>query len=135
MLLISGALRQPASQHLARMLVIVRATLGVQMARLFLLVVLLLAACSHGFTDDDIQRLQQDIKEHYEKEQGKELGIGFKVVDVALIRTNDYELTGYAKVEPKAKGQVVPLELQLNCTARMDQQNRSVIWQCKPSGQ
>jgi hypothetical protein len=108
--------------------------MGVEMPRLSLIVVvLLLAACSRGFSDDDIQRLQQDIKEHYEKEQ-KDLGFGFKVVDVALVRTNDYALTGYAKVQPAAKGEVAPLQLQLNCTAQMDKQNRSVIWQCQPSG-
>jgi hypothetical protein len=109
------------------------------MPRLFLIVVvLLLAACSPGFTDDEIQRLQTDIKEHYEKEQGKELGLRYKVLDVALIRANDYELTGYAKVEPQVKGMKsgpLHLQLQLSCSARMDQQNRSVIWQCKPPGQ
>ena len=56
------------------------------------------------------------------------------MVDVALIRANDYALTGYAKVQPAAMGGVAPLQLQLNCTAQMDKQNRSVIWQCQPSG-
>ena len=105
------------------------------MQRLFFLIVmvLLLAACSRGFSDDDIERLQQDIKAHYEKEEPLGL-LGFKVVDVEFVRANDYELTGYAKMQPAAKGQVVTLQVQLNCTAHMDRQNRSVIWQCQPSG-
>jgi hypothetical protein len=103
------------------------------MPRLFVIVVLLLAACSRGFSDDLIQRLQNDIKAHYEKEEPLGL-IGFKVVDVAFVRANDYELTGYAKMQPAAKGQGVTLQVQLNCTAHMDRHNRSVIWQCEPSG-
>jgi hypothetical protein len=107
------------------------------------LVVLLLAACSRGFSDDDIESLKKDIKAHYEKEEPLGL-IGFKVVDVAFVRANDYELTGYAKMQPAekgqvvtrpaAKGQVMTLQVQLDCTAHMDRQNRSVIWQCQPSG-
>ena len=104
------------------------------MPRLFLIVVVLLvAACSRGFSDDDIESLKKDIKAHYEKEEPLGL-IGFKVVDIAFVRADDYELTGYAKMQPAAKGQVVTLQVQLNCTAHMDRQNRSVIWQCDPSG-
>jgi hypothetical protein len=54
------------------------------------------------------------------------------VTDVAMIRANDYELTGYAKVTVAGLGPAPFLPLQLNCTARMDRQNRSVIWQCQP---
>jgi hypothetical protein len=116
------------------------------MPRLFLFVLLLLAACSRGFSDDDIESLKKDIKAHYEKEEPLGL-MGFQVVDVAFVRANDYELTGYAKMQPVAKGQVVTLpaakgakgqvmtlQVQLDCTAHMDRQNRSVIWQCQPSG-
>jgi hypothetical protein len=104
------------------------------MPRLFVIVVLLLAACSRGFSDDDIESLKKEIKAHYEKEEPLNLGIGFKVTEIAMVRANDYELTGYAKMQPAAKGEVAPLQLQLNCTAHMDRQNRSVIWQCQPSG-
>jgi hypothetical protein len=113
------------------------------MPRLFVIVVLLLAACSRGFSDDDIESLKKDIKAHYEKEEPLGL-LGFKVVDVAFVRANDYELTGYAKMQPVEKGrvvtlpaakrQVMTLQVQLNCTAHMDRQNRSVIWQCDPAG-
>jgi hypothetical protein len=117
------------------------------MPRLCLLVVvLLLAACSRGFSDDDIESLKRDITAHYEKEEPLGL-LGFKVVDVAFVRANDYELTGYAKMQPVEKGRVVTLpaakgqkgqamtlQMQLDCTAHMDRQNRSVIWQCQPSG-
>lgn len=110
------------------------------MPRLFLIVVvLLLAACSRGFSDDDIESLKKDIKAHYEKEEPLGL-LGFKVVDVAFVRSNDYELTGYAKMQPAAKGrgmtkgQSLTLQVQVDCTAHMDRQNRSVIWQCQPSG-
>ena len=104
------------------------------MPRLCLLVVvLLLAACSRGFSDDDIESLKRDITAHYEKEEPLGL-LGFKVVDVAFVRANDYELTGYAKMQPAAKGQGLTLQVQLNCTAHMDRQNRSIIWQCQPAG-
>jgi len=110
---------------------------------MLLIVVFLLAACSHGysFTDQDIQRIQNDMKAKYEK-QIKEIPVpmpkGGKVTtDAALIRVNDNELTGYVSMELKtgAKADDPVLRWQYNCKAQMDKQNGSIIWQCQGPNQ
>ena len=85
------------------------------------LVVALLAACSHGFSDDDIKQAEADIRHNYEKQ-------GFKVTDVALIRDGASHLTGYVQIEKKIIGQKVKVQLQ--CSAKMDSEGGRYLWSC-----
>lgn len=71
-----------------------------------------------GFSDDDVAKIEQSIRENFEKRGG------VTVEEVQMIRVEPRRLQGFAKLKLPLIGAV-----SRTCTATMGEDGRS-IWQC-----
>ena len=83
------------------------------------LVVVVLAACESGFTDEDIEQAKKSIRAEYAKKSG------VKVVDVQLIKESPRKLSGFVKF--RIGGSPI---IMSDCTATWGE-NGQYIWRCQ----
>jgi outer membrane protein assembly factor BamA len=84
----------------------------------------LTTACTsqRSFNQADIARVENDITT-------KVSGQGFAVEQVKMIKDSDRHLSGYVKAK-RSSGVLRP-ETVKHCTATMDQDSGTYIWECK----
>jgi hypothetical protein len=86
---------------------------------------LLLFGCNKGFKPEEIQSIENEIKQSYIKK-------GWHEVEVTLVKNSDYQLTGFVKGisgQLSYYFQVIPLSASCNVTKDMD--SNKYFWTCK----
>lgn len=73
-----------------------------------------------GFSDADIERVRQSIRQEYAKKEG------ITVVDVTMIKKSNRELTGFVQLKASAGDD----SQTVDCTASMAESGGQYIWRC-----
>ena len=81
----------------------------------------LTVGCGTGFSDADIDKVKQSIREEFSKRDG------VTITDVEMLRESPKKLTGFVKAQVSMFG--VSREIMSACTATMGDSNE-YIWNC-----
>jgi len=82
-----------------------------------------LSACKSGFSDDDVKKIQDDIRAEFSKKQGVE------VLDVQMLKESPNKLTGFAKIKV-ALPFGLHKEVTKNCSALKGEGDGKSMWKC-----
>jgi hypothetical protein len=86
---------------------------------------LLIAGCQQpSFSDADIAKLKSEIEANATSQ-------GFTVNEIGLIKKDDRELSGFAKLSKDIEGYGV-VNVTWSCSATMSREDGQYIWKCGP---
>jgi hypothetical protein len=78
-----------------------------------------LAACNSGFTDEDIAKVKESIRDEFDKRPG------VKVVEVQMLKESPNKLMGFVKAKAPLFG-----EITKSCSATMGE-GHEYLWRCE----
>jgi hypothetical protein len=84
-----------------------------------------MAGCQQpSFSDEDIANLKSEITTNASAQ-------GFTVQEIGLIRTDDRELSGFAKLSKDIDGYGI-VNVTWSCSATMSRDDGQYVWKCAP---